>query len=207
MLVGGLGLLGIALAPPVSGAAETSLTVHMVQHIVLLQVAPLLIVNGSRITERGRRFAWCASRGGVLLAWVAGVAATTVWFATPLFAWMMRSALNHGAAQATLVAAGLLFWSPVFSRCRDYRLPAGAAIAYLFAACVASTVTGASIAFAAPGLYGHHAASALDQQIAGLVMWLPCCVVYVLAVMTTLARWYGGVDDGDERSRVASSEA
>jgi cytochrome c oxidase assembly factor CtaG len=104
----------------------------------------------------------------------------------------------------SLVASGLVFWLPVFSPAPDGRLQAGAAIAYMFAACLASTIAGASIAFAGPGLFPGHVASPADQQAAGLVMWMPCCTVYVAAIMATLADWYGGAhDDG----RVARTEA
>lgn len=207
-LVGGAGLLAVAVCPPLRAAAETSLTAHMVQHLLLLQIAPLFIVRGWPVedgaADSGRR----AGPRVVVASWIGGVAAMTLWYAPPLFEWMMRSPLHHAVAQATLVLAGLLFWSPVFSRRANRRIAAGPAIAYLFTACVASTVAGASIAFAAPGLYGGHTGSAFDQQIAGLVMWLPCCVVYVAAIMTTLARWYGGGGEADDkRSRVAPSEA
>jgi putative membrane protein len=207
-LLGGAGLLAMAMSPGGRAAADASLTAHMVQHVLLLQIVPLLIVSGWPIKE-DRRDSTCTSGGRLaLVAWFAGVCAMTLWYAPPLFEWMMRSPLHHAAAQATLVLAGLLFWSPVFARRANRRLPAGPAVAYLFTACVASTLAGASIAFAAPGLYGGHATSAFDQQIAGLVMWLPCCVVYVAAIMTTLARWYGGDSEGDDkRTRVAPSEA
>jgi putative membrane protein len=209
-LLAGVGLITLALTPPIGNAAEIFMTVHMVQHLVLLQIAPLLLVSGWAGPDTGStaHLRWWGARHRVAVSWVAGVAAMTFWYAPPLFEWMMNNPLHHRAAQATLVFAGLLFWSPVVSRSADRRLAPGPTIAYLFTACLASTLTGASIAFAAPGLYRGHAASARDQQIAGLVMWLPCCVVYVGAITTTLARWYGGADDvGDERPRVAPSEA
>jgi putative membrane protein len=207
-LLGGVGLLAVAVTPMMRAVAETSLTAHMVQHVVLLQIAPLLIVCGWPITDARRDSRGRARTRLVVVAWIVGVAAMTLWYAPPLFAWMMRSPLHHAVAQVTLVVAGILFWSPIFSRCTHRRLPAGLAIAYLFTACLTSTLAGASIAFAAPALYGDHVASAFDQQIAGLIMWLPCCVVYVAAIMTTLARWYGGGDEiDDRRPSMAPSQA
>ena len=206
-LVAGVGLLAIAVSPRVGDAAESSLTAHMVQHVVLLQIAPLLIVIGWPIAWQVG-LTWNTERRWVVLSWLAGVAAMTLWYAPPVFEWMMRTPLHHATAQSTLVLAGLLFWCPVFSRRTDHRPQPRLAIGYLFTACVANTLAVASIAFATPGGYGGHAASAFDQQIAGLIMWLPCCVVYVAAIMTTLARWYGGGADGDDnRSGMAPSKA
>ena len=192
-LAGGIALVGAAASPPVARAASLFLTVHMIQHVVLLQLAPLLILTGlpSAGPARGRTRSstWASA------CWAAGVGAMTLWYTPTLFAWMMSSPLHHAIVQASLVVTGLLFWSPVFSDRAGARLRTGPAIAYLFTACVAGTIAGAAMAFARPGLFPGHVMSPLDQQLAGLVMWVPCCTVYVGAIMATLAQWYGGTDD------------
>lgn len=201
-LAGGIALVGAALSPPVSRAAGASLTAHMIQHVVLLQLAPLLVLTGMREVRLARGRSVSPARG--IGCWAAGVAAMTLWYTPPLFAWMMAAPAHHLMVQASLVAAGLLFWRPVFSPRRDARLEPGLAIAYMFTACLASTIAGAAIAFAGPGLFPDHVTSLLDQQVAGLVMWVPCCTVYVIAIMATLAHWYG--DTSDDR-RVAHTKA
>ncbi len=200
-LVGGLALLGAAASPPVSRAAGTFLTVHMIQHVLLLQLAPLLVLTGVHPARSRRR---PVSSARAIACWAAGVSAMTLWYTPPLFAWMASAPVHHALVQASLVVAGLLFWSPVFSPRPGARLQAGPAIGYMFTACVASTIAGASIAFAGPGLFPGHVTSLLDQQVAGLVMWVPCCTVYVVAIMATLAHWYGGT--GDDQ-RMAHTEA
>ena len=86
--------------------------------------------------------------------------------------------------------------------------PAPHAAAYLFAACLACTSLGIAIAFAPSLLYPAYAhpvdvdsilplirqgwgiSPLIDQQIGGLLMWAPACLVYVAAIMAMLARWY-----------------
>jgi cytochrome c oxidase assembly factor CtaG len=195
-------LLAAAVSPPVSRSVAMFLTAHMIQHAVLLQLVPLLVLTGLPRTRRLSRPLGFA--GASVACWAAGVAAMTLWFTPPLFAWMMQAPGHHAAVQASLVVSGLLFWLPVFSPQPDSRLQPGPAIAYMFTACLASTIAGASIAFARPGLFPGHDVSLLDQQVAGLVMWVPCCTVYVAAIMATLAEWYGGTRD---EQRVAHTEA
>lgn len=201
-LIGGMILVAAAVSPPASQTARMFLTAHMIQHVVLLQLAPLLLLTGVPRTRRPSRRA--GSAVAAIACWAVGVAAMTLWYTPPLFAWMMRTPGHHAAVQASLVGSGLLFWLPVFSPRPDARLQPGPAIAYMFTACLASTIAGASIAFAGRGLFPGHVMSLLDQQAAGLVMWVPCCTVYVAAIMATLAEWYGGTRDDE---RVARTEA
>jgi cytochrome c oxidase assembly factor CtaG len=109
-LLGGIGLLAAAVTPVVRAVAETSLSAHMVQHVALLQIAPLLIVSGWPIAEDRRD--WTRNDGGrtVIRAWMAGVAAMTLWYAPPLFEWMLRSFVPSLKAYAL---ASLLVLVPI----------------------------------------------------------------------------------------------
>jgi cytochrome c oxidase assembly factor CtaG len=176
----------------------------MIRHLLLLQVGPLLVVTGLPISSAARSSDPDERRGSrpVLpgFSWIVGLAAMTIWFAPPLFAWMMSGGWHHALVELSLVAAGIAFWWPVFGPRRGDRVNTAGAIAYLFSACLGSTIAGASIAFAAPGLYPGHVSSHADQQLAGLVMWVPCCVVYLSAIVTALARWYSGADNDSGRN-------
>jgi cytochrome c oxidase assembly factor CtaG len=196
----GLLVIAVAAARGVSVPAHMFLTAHMIQHVLLLQVGPLLVVSGMS-RPRGSTASRSWSPLHAALFWIVGVAAMTLWYLPPAFAWMVGTEGHHAMAKATLVAAGLLFWRPVFAPRSRSHLEPGLAIAYMFIACVASTLSGASIAFAAHDVFGDHAASMLDQQVAGLVMWVPCCLVYVVATMAMLARWYGGTSDDRTMAR------
>jgi cytochrome c oxidase assembly factor CtaG len=114
-----------------------------------------------------------------------------------------------------MVAAGMIFWWPLIVPRFEARIAPLSAAFYLFSACLVTTVIGIMIVFAPPGLYPEyltppdplavlHAlrddwglSPAVDQQIGGLIIWVPCCLVYLTAILATLVRWYGAPEDED----------
>lgn len=119
------------------------------------------------------------------------------------------STFLHGAQTSSLVVAGLLFSWPILSPLKSQRLSALAGIGYLFSACVGCSVLGLGITFSSHQLYGTYLSTvdptgtlylvreqwgispAADQQIGGLLMWVPGCVIYVSAALFLLGRWFG----------------
>jgi len=108
----------------------------------------------------------------------------------------------------SLIVAGLLFWRPIFSSNHAARLSPPNAVIYLFTACVGCTLLGIYLTFSpvsACPIY-HHPADTLgllatirgrwglsfaaDQQLGGLLMWVPACMIYLSVIMAMLARWY-----------------
>lgn len=89
---------------------------------------------------------------------------------------------------------GILFWWPVNTPLPEMRLRPLISITYLFSACVAYTILGIVITFSSVGLYsaymhpndalgilsiirgGWGISPRVDQQIGGLLMWVPCCI-------------------------------
>jgi cytochrome c oxidase assembly factor CtaG len=186
----GLALVVITAATGIA-VAHRSLTIHMLRHLALLHIAPLLmIIGGSGGAAPPRRRSWHARsvRRHASVGWLAGAAGVAVWSAPPIVMWAMAGSIRSAFADAGLVVAGVLFWMPIVSVRAGWRLETGGAIAYLFTACLTSTLTGAAIAFAPAGLYGLDDVSAADQQIAGLLMWVPCCALYVVVIMAD--RWH-----------------
>ena len=141
---------------------------HMVQHLVLAQLVPLVLA-----AWRPRR--WHPHAG---IAWITGIMIMIGTSVPPVHSLARQSAALEWAIRIALVAAGFLFWSPVFGSAR-VRLGAGAAVVYLVTACFATTLAGAYIAFSA---------TTTDQQVAGLIMWVPCCIVFLGASLTTVVR-------------------
>jgi cytochrome c oxidase assembly factor CtaG len=69
------------------------------------------------------------------------------------------------------------------------------AISYLFSACLCCSILGAFLTFGPAGLYTHHTKhivvdSKSDQQLGGLLMWVPGCFIYLSAILVSLRRWY-----------------
>jgi cytochrome c oxidase assembly factor CtaG len=87
------------------------------------------------------------------------------------------------------------------------RLDGLPAVAFLATACLATTVLGMVVTFAPATMYSAYRqpvdsfailsgirsaglTPAADQQIAGLIMWVPCCLLYLIAIAGVLVRWY-----------------
>ena len=193
-------------------SAHYLFSAHMTVHVLLLLCAgPLLLLS---LSPRSGRFA--ALFGFVqqhpVTGWLCGVGIMWLWHLPALFNHAMSSAhegwsLPHLAEKASLLGAGLLFSAPVLHPNPRFRIGPLPAVLYLFTACIGCSVLGLLITFAPPGTYrfflsGHDSAGlnavilqqwgltqAIDQQAAGLIMWVPCCLLYVSGAMYLLLRW------------------
>ncbi|HMN95403.1 MAG TPA: cytochrome c oxidase assembly protein [Phycisphaerales bacterium] len=136
-----------------------------------------------------------------------------------------NAALRHGAVAAlrdlSLVLAGLAFWYPVLVRDARLRLAPPMAVAYLMVACAGCTALGIAITFAsgavcpAFGIAPTPAAleplraagfsRSVDQQLGGLLMWVPPCLLYASVSLLLLRRWYAA--HGDARPAAADGAA
>ena len=87
----------------------------------------------------------------------------------------------------SLVIAGFIFCWPLITPYRSYRLPPLRAVLYLATACVCCSLLGLLITFAPPGTY--RGIGLTDQQSGGLIMWVPCCILYLTASMGLLIHW------------------
>ncbi len=119
------------------------------------------------------------------------------------------AAFLHGAQSISLIAAGMLFSWPILSPLKIQRLANLSGMAYLFSACIGCSLLGLGITFSSTLLYSAYAlpidltgtvhlvrqtwgiTPQADQQIGGLLMWVPGCIIYVSAAMVLLGRWFG----------------
>jgi putative membrane protein len=206
--LGGLTTLFLALASPLDVLADRSLAVHMAQHIVLLAVAPPLLLLGAPLVPllaglpAGRYsralFARCARLvdgrlGHPATCLVAMSLATWGWHVPAAFELALRVRAWHVAEHATFLTAGLLFWWPVVQPWpARRRLPAGGAIPYLLLADVQNTALAAFLVFSGRVLYPSYGtgARALDEQIAaGILMWVPMSLAYLVPAAVLTVRW------------------
>lgn len=115
------------------------------------------------------------------------------WHAPPLYAAALSSDLVFWAMQLSLTGVAALWWA------RLRQSPSAASVAALLATMVQMGLLGALITFSGRALYAPHwlttqawGLSPLeDQQVAGLVMWAPASLVYLLAALTILYRSLG----------------
>jgi len=203
-LLGGLGTLFVALASPLDTLADRYLAVHMAQHIVLMVVTPPLLLLGAPILPLlhalprgrarvllGRVVTTLADRlGHPVVCWLAMSLATWGWHVPAAFELAVRDPAWHVVEHASFLTAGLLFWWPVVapwpSRPHWARW---AMVPYLLLADVQNTVLAAILTFSDRVLYPSYGngAAALEQQVlAGVLMWVPMSLAYLVpaAVLT-----------------------
>lgn len=203
----GLFLAGLAFCPPWAGLSRIYFTAHMAQHILLLLAAPpLLLMALPRREGQGD-----AGKTGAFLSWFCGVGGMWAWHVPALCALAMSHPLAEALQDLSLPLLGLAFWRPITGPGK--RLPPLPGVLYLFTACVGCTLLGIFITFAPPGLFpcfkGAAAGAgsltpAQDQQIGGLLMWVPACLIYLTGVMGLLGRWFAAPESGIGRGKNAA---
>ncbi len=196
-------------------------SVHMIQHIVILLIIPPLLLTGTnkdffdgllknpKINKAGK-FLF-----NPMTTWMIGVGSMWVWHVPLLFKGMMDSEVIHILEVVSLLIAGFIFAWPVFNPTKFKKLEPLQTALYLFTACVGCTVLGIFITFAPAGLFSQYMmgnnlailnylqfdmgiSPAIDQQAAGLIMWVPACLIYLTIILITLAKWYKMPEDEKE---------
>jgi len=206
--------LAVALVSPLDALGGVLFSAHMAQHEVLILIAAPLLVLGRPLAP----LLWALPRRGRLRVgrWVQAPAVTAAWRAVtePLAVWaihgaalwiwhlpaLYQAALDdgfiHALQHSSFFGSAALFWWALIHG-RYGRLGYGAAVVYVFATSLHSGVLGALLTFA-PRLWypiyarrtGPWGLSPLeDQQLAGLLMWVPAGAVFILLGLALFAAW------------------
>jgi cytochrome c oxidase assembly factor CtaG/ferredoxin len=208
----GAGLLAVwvAIASPLDAFAPFLLWVHMVQHLLLMFVAPPLLWLGAPglpllrglpgavvqagvgpflAAPRAQKFVTALTHPAV--CWLSFVVTTWVWHAPALYELALRNSFWHGAEHIFFLAASLLFWWPVVQPFPSQaRWPRLLMVPYLLLASLQMTVLSAFFSFRDTLAYATYAMaprissmSAMDDQaLAGALMWVPGSVVILAAL-------------------------
>jgi putative membrane protein len=205
-------IVGVAaVCGPADGIADRLFAAHMVQHEMLIAVAAPLVAWGRPVLTMVR-VSRAARRGAVALGtWHAGAAAVRVLrypsiafllHAAAVWLWHVPAAFDaalahpalHALQHASFFGTGILFWSAMMHPRRPADL--GRSIVYLFVTAVHTAILGALLATALSPWYSAYASGAgsgltplEDQQLAGLVMWVPAGFLYLIAALHTARRW------------------
>ena len=135
---------------------------HMVQHILLLLVIPLMLLSGIPEAAAERAFMVLPIAGGVIkflgqphtgMAPRRGLDVGLAHAVAPRY--RNENENLYIAQQISFVLTGVIFWWPVFAPVKAARLAPLAATLYLASACLGCTVLGMLITFAGAGLYPH----------------------------------------------------
>jgi cytochrome c oxidase assembly factor CtaG len=194
---------------------ERSFAAHMVEHeLLMLVAAPLLVLarpvgvalwalpRGWRQGvagvhhERWFRGIW-RTLADPLVATALQIVALWAWHAPVLFDLALAEPGWHIAQHVSFVLTALLFWTAVLDA-RQARMRTGTAIGCLFVTATVSGALGALMALSSSPWYQGYVALGMtpfglspteDQQLAGLLMWVPGGLVHVVAALVLLARW------------------
>jgi cytochrome c oxidase assembly factor CtaG len=218
--VGGLVAIDLALASPIEPFADLLLQVHMVQHLLLMMAAPPLLWLGEplfpvlRGLPRVVRIFWVAPLLSApllrrlfgrlthpLVAIAIFVAATWIWHIPPIYDLALRSRGWHYLEHACFLGTALLFWYPVV---RPYparpRWSPWLLLPTLLVADLSNTALAALLTFSDRVLYPYYTAvphlagfAPLDDQAAaGVVMWVPGSVAFLLPLFIIGVRLLSG---------------
>jgi putative membrane protein len=210
----GMSLVWGALGSPLVAYDHELLTVHMIQHLLLMTFAPALILLGepllmfwNGLPQFGRvvlspqlrrplirRFVWTLSRP--VLCWIVSASTLMGWHVPALFTLGMHSQVWHSVEQASFLGAGFLFWLPVIQPWPGVSMgPQWATLLYLFLATLPCDILSGFLVFSDRVVYPvyfsmprHFGFSVLeDQQCAAALMWTCVTLVYLVpaAILST----------------------
>jgi putative membrane protein len=212
----GVLLLWVALGSPLALLDHDLLTAHMVQHLLLMTLAPPLILMGEplKLLPRYPMQRLGRVRLHPVVAWTGATATLIVWHIPPVFMLSLQSETWHGIEQASFLVTGLLFWWPVIEPSRNSaKWPDSSILLYLFLATLPCDILSGFLVFCdrvvypayvtSPGRFGMTALE--DQQCAGALMWTCVTLVYVFAAAVVTARLLS--PDGSEQYSDRQSEA
>jgi putative membrane protein len=223
----GWALLVVSVLPPIDHVAVDLLSVHMVQHGLMMILGAPLVMAGrplpvvlvalpvrlsaaaaaalqSPVIARSWRLATTP-----LIAWLLHGLAIWVWHLPRLYEAAVVDEMMHAAQHAAFVGTAMLFWWGLLQG-RYGRAGYGAAVFYTFATAVHTGALGALMTFARRPLYGIYATRAAlrgsdpvaDQQLAGLLMWVPAGFILTVMGVALFAAWLA---EAERRERQAAS--
>jgi cytochrome c oxidase assembly factor CtaG/cytochrome c2 len=225
----GLATVGAALLSPIAWLSDVLFSVHMTQHEILMLISAPLLVFGQPlfvslwalpsawrtrllggVRQRAVVAAWRAITSP-LAAFVLHAAALWIWHIPELY----QAALDHEGIHALqhasfLLTAALFWWGMVHGRYG--RSGYGLSVLYVFLTAVHSSVLGALMTIAPLPWYKEYVHAGApwgidaleDQQLAGLLMWVPSGLIFIVLGLALLAAWLGESDRRASLGRTAA---
>jgi putative membrane protein len=204
LYVGGMLALGVALISPVDRLGEQAFVMHMTQHIILLDIAPILLLGGlTKVIMRPatKRLARLERAAGPLahpvFAVFAYVAVMWAWHLPALYDAALSHSLVHALEHTCFIFVGLLYWwhvmAPIPMRTR---LRGMGPVVYMLSTKLLVGMLGIVITFAPDALYGFYKDQPpiwgldpdVDQELAGAVMALEQSIVMGIALVVLFVR-------------------
>jgi len=210
-------VLSAALLPPIDSLSSELFSAHMVQHeLMILLAAPLLVFSRpAALLIRGmpdflrKKFIWVLRRKSTVIlrrfvmmptvAWLIHAVALWGWHLPELFLASLRSELVHTLQHGSFFASALLFW---WACCANRYREVGVAV-FLFTTAAHASLLGALLTFSNTVWYPHYVDTApvwglsalQDQQLGGLIMWVPGGLVFLMMSLYSLMGLLAGPGD------------
>ncbi|MGJ0509807.1 MAG: cytochrome c oxidase assembly protein [Methylocystis sp.] len=203
-------LLTASTASPFAQASERLFATHMTQHLLLILIcAPLLVAaHATVVIQRAYApllqtapFRALLKAGGFVATpvavwfWFTGL--FLLWHVPALYAWALSGAFAHALEHLSFFFGAYAFWSVVMAPSGRHALGYGGRLLFVLSAALLSGLPGALIALSSRPLYVKDADALArlgltpleDQQLAGLVMWIPGGLAYIVAILLLLLAW------------------
>jgi putative membrane protein len=216
--------LGLALLSPLDALSSALASAHMVQHLLLVVVAaPLLalsapssaILRGSPLAVRRASGRWRRRLGlthgnlAVLrhpaAVWLLQVGVLWFWHAAAPYDAALDNRFLHLLEHASFLVTAVLFWHVVIGVRGAARVSGGLGVLLVFAMAMQSVFLSALLTFARTPWYSGYATTTAswgldplaDQQVAGVIMWIPAGGIYLAAALVLLVTWIGATERED----------
>lgn len=216
LYMGGLAAVLLALISPIDALAEERLSMHMVQHLLLLMIAPLFFLLANPlpaflwgVPKKARlKLGRLLARASVLrtglwaltllpLTWSIYVVNLWAWHHPALYQMALKSEWVHDLQHVLFFSTALLFWWPIASPAPRLHglISYGYRIVYLIAATVQNTLLGMAISLPERVLYPFYAtvpqlrslSPINDQALGGGIMWVSGHM-YLIPIIVLVAR-------------------
>lgn len=230
----GLLALIIALVSPLDALSDSLFSAHMVQHLILILVAaPALVMSDfplaflwalPRRWSQSFGYRWNQSQvlSGIwrvmnnpIFAWLLFTTGLWIWHPPKFFEAALHNEAIHTVEHLVFLISAMLFWWILFKPTGQKHVRYGMAILYLFTTVLHSAVLGALMTFTSRPWYPYYAALVIpwgltplqDQQLAGLIMWMPGGFILTVLTIGYFAAWLRALEQRSMRSQRDSFRA
>jgi cytochrome c oxidase assembly factor CtaG len=216
--------VAVALVSPLDALSSALASGHMVQHVLLLLVAaPLLalsapssaLLRGSPLAVRRASGRWRRrlrlTRGNLralrhpAAVWLLHVGTVWFWHAAVPYGAALESEFLHVLEHAGFLVTAVLFWRVVIGARGAGRVSYGFGVLLVFAMAMQSVFLSVLLTFARAPWYSGYATTTApwgleplaDQQLAGVIMWIPAGVIYLAAALALMVTWVRATERDD----------
>lgn len=206
--------LVLILLSPLDAYADALFSMHMIQHLILTLIVPPMLVWSRpalvmlwafpRSVRKEIGSAWRAGGfdrivGRLMHPVAVGLLFSSTfafWHLPRPYAWALNNAWAHAFEHATLFVTAVMFWSLVIEPSGRRRMGVAATMTFVAGSAVVSGLPGALMLLSPEPLYPIHEAGAAqwgltlleDQQLAGLIMWIPVGLLYLVPITWLFVR-------------------